>query len=88
MEKQNKRFHKQFPSANHNKRKKIKKITLLKQNLMTIVASIRKIDIDTRQYNSLKTGYGYIGRRTKIDQWRKNYFGLRARGARENLPPP
>ena len=86
MEKQNKRFHKQFPSANHNKRKKkIKKITLLKQNLMTIVASIRKIDIDTRQYNSLKTGYGYQGRRTKIDQWRKNYFGLRA--PREKFPP-
>ena len=54
---------------------------------MTIVASIRKIDIDTRQYNSLKTGYGYIGRRTKIDQWRKNYFGLRARGAREYFSP-
>ena len=28
------------------------------------------------------------GRRTKIGQGEKNYFGLRARGARENFPPP
>ena len=33
MEKQNKRFHKQFPSANHNKRKKNKKNYITKTKL-------------------------------------------------------